>query len=106
MTIETEISPAMPETTGAMPPVWKRLRFEAAASAAEEPTLASLLNAAILSHDHLRDALDPIRQSLSTTFSNPVQVQTYLKYKNFKKKLHTKEFISRFPISGPQYQLD
>ena len=58
MSIETEFSPVLTEINGATPPpVWKRLRFEAAASAAEEPTLASLLNAAILSHDHFHDAL-------------------------------------------------
>ncbi|WP_293617530.1 serine O-acetyltransferase [Ponticaulis sp.] len=76
MTIETEISPAMPETTGAMPPVWKRLRFEAAASAAEEPTLASLLNAAILSHDHLRDALSYfLAQKLAGSEMNALQIR-------------------------------
>ena len=42
---------------GAPPPAWKRLRFEAAAAAADEPSLAGYINAAILSHDTLCDAL-------------------------------------------------
>jgi len=42
---------------GAPPPAWKRLRFEAAAAAADEPSLAGYINAAILSHDSLCDAL-------------------------------------------------
>ncbi len=41
---------------GAPPPVWKRLRFEAAAAAADEPTLSSYINAAILAHDTLSQA--------------------------------------------------
>lgn len=41
----------------APPPVWAALRAEAARAAAEEPGLASLLYAAILSHDLLVDAL-------------------------------------------------
>ena len=61
----------------AMPaPVWKRLRFEAAASAAEEPTLASLLNAAILSHDHLKDALSYyLAQKLAGSEMNALQIR-------------------------------
>jgi serine O-acetyltransferase len=43
--------------TGARPPAWTRLQFEAAAAAADEPTLASYINAAILSHDSLCQAL-------------------------------------------------
>ena len=43
--------------TGARPPAWTRLSFEASAAAAEEPTLASYINAAILSHDSLCQAL-------------------------------------------------
>ena len=39
------------------PPVWSALRTEAARTAAEEPALASLLYAAILSHELLVDAL-------------------------------------------------
>lgn len=38
-------------------PVWSRLRAEAAAAAAEEAVLASYLNAAILNHSSLSDAL-------------------------------------------------
>ena len=37
--------------------VWARLRVEAASAAAEEPILASFLNAAILRHDNFGDAL-------------------------------------------------
>ena len=36
--------------------VWARLRVEAAAAAAEEPILASFLNAAVLRHDHFSHA--------------------------------------------------
>ncbi len=43
--------------TGARPPAWTRLTFEASAAAAEEPTLASYINASILSHDSLCQAL-------------------------------------------------
>lgn len=61
---------------GATAPVWARLRFEAAASAAEEPTLASLLNAAILTHDHLQDALSYyLAQKLSSTEMNALQIR-------------------------------
>ncbi|WP_084419984.1 serine O-acetyltransferase EpsC [Henriciella litoralis] len=42
---------------GAPPPPWKRLRFEARAAAADEPTLSSYIDAAILSHDTLCQAL-------------------------------------------------
>ncbi len=42
---------------GAPAPVWKRLRFEATAAAAEEPSLAGYLSAAILSHSRLGQAL-------------------------------------------------
>ena len=37
--------------------LWARLRVEAASAAAEEPILASFLNAAILRHDKFSDAL-------------------------------------------------
>ncbi|MEM7768009.1 MAG: serine O-acetyltransferase [Pseudomonadota bacterium] len=43
--------------TGARPPAWTRLSFEASAAAADEPTLASYINAAILSHDSFCQAL-------------------------------------------------
>jgi serine O-acetyltransferase len=39
------------------PPVWASLRNQAEAAAQAEPALASLLNAVILSHDNLADAL-------------------------------------------------
>lgn len=39
------------------PPVWPALRNQAQASAQAEPALASLLNAVILSHDTLTDAM-------------------------------------------------
>jgi serine O-acetyltransferase len=42
---------------GSPAPAWKRLRFEANAAAAEEPSLASYLNAAILAHASLGEAL-------------------------------------------------
>lgn len=42
---------------GAPPPVWTRLRFEARAAAADEPTMASYLDAAILTHDSICRAL-------------------------------------------------
>jgi len=44
-------------TSEAPPPVWAALRAEAARAASDEPALASLLYAAILSHDLLVDAL-------------------------------------------------
>ena len=37
--------------------VWSRLRIDAATASAEEPILASFLNAAILRHDRFADAL-------------------------------------------------
>lgn len=43
--------------TGARPPAWTRLQFEAAAAASDEPTLASYVNSAILSHDSICQAL-------------------------------------------------
>ncbi len=64
------------ERHGATPPVWTRLRFEAAASAAEEPTLASMLNAAILSHDRFPDALSYyLAQKLAGSEMNALQVR-------------------------------
>jgi len=39
------------------PPVWASLRTQALEAAQAEPTLASLLNAVVLSHDSLADAL-------------------------------------------------
>lgn len=45
------VNPAAP------PPVWAGLRNEAERAARDEPTLGSLLNAVILSHDSMADAL-------------------------------------------------
>jgi serine O-acetyltransferase len=45
------IDPAVP------PPVWAALRNESLQAARNEPALASLLNAVVLSHDNLGDAL-------------------------------------------------
>jgi len=45
------INPASP------PPVWAALRNEAGQAAKNEPALASLLNAVVLSHEHLGEAL-------------------------------------------------
>ncbi|MEL7389946.1 MAG: serine O-acetyltransferase [Pseudomonadota bacterium] len=42
---------------GAPPPVWTRLRFEARAAAADEPTMASYIDASILSHETICQAL-------------------------------------------------
>lgn len=49
----------MPENPdiGAPAPAWSRLRFEARATAADEPTLSSYLNSAILAHSTLCQAL-------------------------------------------------
>lgn len=41
----------------APPPVWTSLRLEATRAAQQEPSLASMLNAVILSHDSLADSL-------------------------------------------------
>lgn len=76
MTQSTETAFPASDSQGAQPPVWTRLRFEAAASAAEEPTLASLLNAAILSHDRLQDALSYfLAQKLAGSEMNALQVR-------------------------------
>lgn len=64
---------------GAPPPPWKRLRFEAQAAAAEEPTLASYLNAAILSHSSLDQALSfHLAEKLSGAEMGPQQVRHVL----------------------------
>ena len=79
MTTETREALTRKENTGATPPVWTRLRFEAAASAAEEPNLASFLNAAILSHDLFPDALSYfLAQKLSGTEMNALQIREIL----------------------------
>ena len=73
---QTVSSSAQADPHGATPPVWTRLRFEAAASASEEPTLASMLNAAILSHDHLHDALSYyLAQKLAGAEMNALQLR-------------------------------
>ncbi|CAN0606094.1 unnamed protein product, partial [Ectocarpus sp. 12 AP-2014] len=53
MDLSTEQNPDI----GAPPPVWTRLRFEARAAAADEPTMASYIDAAILSHETICQAL-------------------------------------------------
>ncbi len=61
---------------GATTAVWTRLRYEAAESASEEPTLASYLSAAILGHDRFEDALSyHLAQKLSGNDLNPLQVR-------------------------------
>ena len=52
----SEANPPIEARTG-VDSVWARLRVEAAAAAAEEPILASFLNAAILRHDEFSHAL-------------------------------------------------
>ncbi|MEM6627856.1 MAG: serine O-acetyltransferase [Pseudomonadota bacterium] len=42
---------------GAAPPVWQRLRFEARAAAEAEPSLSTYLNATVLNHNNLTEAL-------------------------------------------------
>lgn len=64
---------------GVPPPAWKRLRFEAQAAAAEEPTLSSYLNAAILSHATLGQALSfHLAEKLSGPGMGPQQVRHIL----------------------------
>lgn len=76
MATEAQESSTRKENPGATPPVWTRLRFEAAASAAEEPSLASFLNATILSHDSLQDALSYyLAQKLANTEMNALQIR-------------------------------
>jgi serine O-acetyltransferase len=52
----SEVEPPLNVRVGA-DSVWARLRVEAAAAAAEEPILASFLNAAVLRHDRFENAL-------------------------------------------------
>ncbi len=54
MTAETD---SVVEARIGVASVWARLRVEAAAAAADEPILASFLNAAVLRHDNFADAL-------------------------------------------------
>ncbi|MEO0465918.1 MAG: serine O-acetyltransferase [Pseudomonadota bacterium] len=65
--------------TGARPPAWNRLQFEAAAAASDEPTLASYINAAILSHDSLCQALSyHLAEKLSGPEMGALQVRRIL----------------------------
>ncbi len=64
---------------GAPPPAWKRLRFEAAAAAAEEPALSSYINASILAHATLCQALSyHLAEKLSGPEMGPQQVRHLL----------------------------
>lgn len=45
------------DETGAPPPVWQRLRFDAQQAAEQEPALASYLNATVLNHENFSEAL-------------------------------------------------
>lgn len=56
---ETKQVPVMVDNPdiGAPPPPWRRLRFEARAAASDEPALASYIDAAILSHETICQAL-------------------------------------------------
>lgn len=56
-TARSAVAAADHGAAGKAPPIWQRLRFEAKAAADAEPALASYLNATILNHDNLRDAL-------------------------------------------------
>ncbi|MEM1150693.1 MAG: serine O-acetyltransferase [Pseudomonadota bacterium] len=62
--------------TGARPPAWTRLQFEAAAAASDEPMLASYINAAILSHDSLCQAMSyHLAEKLSGAEMGALQVR-------------------------------
>lgn len=62
--------------TGARPPAWTRLRFEAVSAAADEPTLASYINASILSHDSICQALSyHLAEKLAGTDMGALQVR-------------------------------
>lgn len=56
MAVTTPVKAPAPPRSG-IAAVWSRLRIEAASASAEEPILASFLNAAILRHDRFEDAL-------------------------------------------------
>lgn len=56
--------------------VWSTLRIEAATAAAEEPILASLLNATILNHSSFADALSyQLAQKLGGSDMNALQIR-------------------------------
>jgi serine O-acetyltransferase len=79
--------------TSGVPRVWSTLRIEAATAAAEEPILASLLNATILNHASFADALSyHLAQKLGGADMNALQMrdpaclsylQPFLYYKGF-----------------------
>lgn len=57
-------------------PVWPTLRYEAAAAASDEPILASLLNATILNHASMADALAyHLAQKLGGADMNALQMR-------------------------------
>ena len=61
---------------GRIPPVWQRLRQDAATVAGGEPILASYLHAAILQHSRLQDSLSyHLAQKLSGTELNALQLR-------------------------------
>jgi serine O-acetyltransferase len=61
---------------GSPPPVWSELRREARAVAAAEPALASLVDAVILSHDALEDALPfQIARKLGDEVLSPISLR-------------------------------
>lgn len=62
---------------GAPAPAWKRLRFEATAAAAEEPSLSSYLNAAILNHAKLGQALS---YHLAEKLANPAMATQQVRH--------------------------
>jgi serine O-acetyltransferase len=62
--------------TSGVPRVWSTLRIEAATAAAEEPILASLLNATILNHASFADALSyHLAQKLGGADMNALQIR-------------------------------
>jgi serine O-acetyltransferase len=62
---------------GAPAPAWKRLRFEATAAAADEPSLASYLNASVLSHATLGEALS---YHLAEKLSSPAMAPQLIRH--------------------------
>jgi serine O-acetyltransferase len=61
---------------GSPPPVWSELRREARAVAAAEPALASLVDAVILSHDSLQEALPfQIARKLGDEVLTPISLR-------------------------------
>ena len=62
---QTQVFDETPPLAGS---VWNRLRLDAASAAAEEPMLASFLNAAILRHDGLTEAFAHRYASQSSTW--------------------------------------